>query len=170
MKVIDYARKTEESGIRFYQEMADRSESEGVRRIFSSLAHDEEMLLEKLQRMQQRYPEMGKQNLHTLDRRINAFEKLHRNRDRFNIHSDVEAYQLACDAEREVVQTYEQVSKKAKTTDARKALLRITTMERRELKEIENLLDFTSVPEQSLAWGEFSNIDEFHDFGRYGQA
>lgn len=169
MNVMDYARNTEESGIRFYQEMADSTENEGVKRIFSRLAHDEEILLEKLQRLQQRHPEMGRQNIRSLNRRINAFEKLRKKRGKFSIASDVDAYRLACDAESEIVKTYEKVTKSAQATEAKKALMRIMAMERHELTDIENLLAFTEVPDQSLVWGEFSNIDEFHDFGRYGQ-
>ena len=169
MNFMDYARKTEESGIRFYQDMADATELEGVKRIFSSLAHDEELLLEKLQRLQQHFPKMRKQNIRSLNRKPNAFEKLRKTRDRLHISNDVEAYQLACDAEREVIHTYELATESVQETEAKKALMRIMAMERHELDEIENMLDFTSVPDQSLVWGEFSNIDEFHDFGRYGQ-
>ena len=79
-----------------------------------------------------------------------------------------EAYQLARDAEREVLCTYERATVAANGLALKKSLLLITAMERHELDEIEGLFDFTNVPNQSLSWGEFSNLDEFHDFGRYG--
>jgi rubrerythrin len=170
MNVIDYARSTDKSGVRFYQEMADRSKPEGVKRIFTMLAHDEELLLEKLQLMQEKYPEMGKQNLSVLSLSSNVFEKLRKTKDKADIGTDVEAYQLACDAEREVIRTYERATKETKETELIKSLMLISAMERRELTAIEGMLDFTNAPNQSLVWGEFSNLNEFHDFGRYGKS
>ena len=169
MNVIEYARSTEESGVRFYQEMADRSNPEGVKRIFTMLAHDEELLLEKLQRLQEKNPEMSKQNIRVLNLSNNVFEKLRKQENKFNIGTDVEAYQLACTAEREILRTYEKATKAATETELIKALMQLTAMERHELTELEGMLDFANTPNQSLAWGEFSNIDEFHDFGRYGK-
>ena len=169
MNVIEYARNTEQSGVRFYQEMADRSVPEGVKRIFTMLAHDEELLLEKLQRLLEKNPKMGKQNIPVLNRNNNVFEKLRKQEDKINIGSDVEAYQLACNAEREILRTYERATAKATETELIKALMWLTAMERHELTELEGMLDFANTPNQSLAWGEFSNIDEFHDFGRYGK-
>ncbi len=169
MNVIDYARKTEESGIRFYQEMADRAKADGVRRIFTMLAHDEELLLEKLQRLQDKHPKMSKQNIRVLNLSNNVFEKLRKQENKFNIGSDVEAYQLACDAEREILRTYERATEAASETETKKSLMLITAMERHELAEIEGMLDFANTPNQSLVWGEFSNLNEFHDFGRYGK-
>jgi rubrerythrin len=169
MNVIEYARETELSGVRFYQEMADRSDTEGVKRIFTMLAHDEELLLEKLQRLQEKNPEMGKQNIRVLNKNNNVFEKLRKQEDKINIGTDVEAYQLACTAEREILRTYEKATEKAEETELKKALIQLTAMEQHELTEIEGMLDFANTPNQSLAWGEFSNIDEFHDFGRYGK-
>lgn len=170
MNVIDYACSTEESGIRFYHEMATRSKAKGVKRIFNMLAHDEELLLEKLQLMLKEHPEMSKQNIRVLNLNNNVFERLRKTKDKINITSDVEAYQLACDAEREVLRTYERATAAANEIAIKKSLLLITAMEQHELAEIEGMLDFTNVPNQSLAWGEFSNIDEFHDFGRYGKS
>ena len=42
----------------------------------------------------------------------------------------------------------------------------LAAFERHELNEIEKLYDFANAPNCSLEWGEFSNLDEFHAFGR----
>lgn len=170
MNVIDYARSIEESGVQFYQEMADRSDTVGVKRIFTMLAHDEELLLEKLEIIQEKHPEMSKQNIRVLNMGNNVFENLRKIEDKLNVDSDVEAYQLARDAEREILHTYEKATETVEETDLKKSLMLLTAMERHELEEIENMLDFANTPNQSLAWGEFSNIEEFHDFGRRGKS
>ena len=167
--IIDYARRTEESGIRFYQEMADLAKADGIKRIFTMLAHDEELLLEKLQRLHEKNPEMSKQNTRVLNLQNNVFEKLRKQESKINIGSDVEAYQLARDAECEILRTYERATQTAKQDELKKSLMLVTAMERHELEEIEGMLDFANTPNQSLAFGEFSNLKEFHDFGRYGK-
>lgn len=48
----------------------------------------------------------------------------------------------------------------------KRMLLRIAAMERHELNDLEQLFDFVNAPNESLEWGEFSNLDEFHNFGR----
>jgi hypothetical protein len=45
-------------------------------------------------------------------------------------------------------------------------LRRIATEERRELESLRQLFDFVNAPNEFLAWGEFSNLNEFHNFGR----
>lgn len=168
MNVIDYARNTELSGVRFYKEMADRATADGVKRIFSMLAHDEELLLEKLQRLQEKFPEMQRHNVASLTLQSNVFEKLRRNKEKLNIGNDVDAYRLATEAEREILRTYEQASASVEQIALKKTLMRVSAIERHELVAIESLLEFADTPSQSLSWGEHSNIDEFHNYGHNG--
>ncbi|HXV21623.1 MAG TPA: hypothetical protein VD811_11625 [Desulfuromonadales bacterium] len=43
---------------------------------------------------------------------------------------------------------------------------RIASEERRELESLRKLYDFVDAPNEYLARGEFSNLNEFHNFGR----
>jgi len=47
-----------------------------------------------------------------------------------------------------------------------KALLLIAAEEHKHFQILENVCAFANAPSQFLAWGEFSNLEEFRNFGR----
>ena len=47
-----------------------------------------------------------------------------------------------------------------------RVLLRIAEEEHEHFNILENVFNFVNAPNQYLAWGEFSNLDEFRNFGR----
>ena len=167
MTVLDFAQQIEKSGLEFYQEMSARTSQAGVRKIFELLAHDQEELLAKLRHMQERYASSEKGDGGVLGRAINIFERLRQREDQLQVANDIEAYHMAIDAEREIVNQYRKVIARVKDPDLKRSLLRVMSLDRRELEELEQLYDFVNAPTDSLEWGEFSNLDEFHNFGRY---
>jgi len=48
----------------------------------------------------------------------------------------------------------------------RSLLLKIAGEEHKHFNILENIFHFVNAPNQYLAWGEFSNLDEFRQFGR----
>ena len=81
--------------------------------------------------------------------------------------SDLEAYQLALEAERKIVGQYREVLDKVGDPALKRSLLRVLALDKQELEELERLHDFVNAPTDALEWGEFSNLDEYHNFGRY---
>jgi hypothetical protein len=45
-------------------------------------------------------------------------------------------------------------------------LAQVARDEEQHIAELENLYDFANAPNHYLAWGEFSNLGEFNNFGR----
>lgn len=167
MTVLDFARHLEQSGLDFYSEMAARTNRDGVRKIFQLLASDQQRLLNRLLRMQKRPGDLNRAESALLDRAVNIFEKLRQREAKLAVNNDLEAYLLAVNAEREIVEQYREVLERTGNADLRRTLLRVMTLDRQELEELEQLYDFVNAPTDSLEWGEFSNLDEFHNFGRY---
>ena len=163
MQVLRFAQEIDRSGQRFYEEMAARTEHAGVRKIFHMLAQDEARLAS---RMEQRAGEMDACDSPTLDKGINIFEQLRRQEAHLAVTDDVAAYRLALDAEREVLNQYELAATAEENPTLRKLLADIAADERQILQELQELYDFASTPNRFLAWGEFSNLGEFHNFGR----
>jgi rubrerythrin len=163
MKVLRFAQEIDRSGQRFYEEMAERAESVGVRKIFGMLAEDEARLLARLRT---RTVDADADEAPTLDQRINVFDKLRRQGDHLAVTSDVAAYRLALDAERAVVHQYEMATEAEENPTLKKMLAEIAEDERQVLEKLEQLYDFANSPNSFLAWGEFSNLGEFHNFGR----
>lgn len=167
MNIFKYAETTEQHALDFYRDMANRAQEEGVKRVFNLLAEDEVKLMGKLRLMRQRYPELASLDSQSLERRPDVFTRLHQQTDHTRLQADLDVYQLARDAERDLVRHYRAAAEQEPNPDAKRTLLWIAALERFELHEIEQLFDFANAPNESLEWGEFSNLDEFHNFGRY---
>jgi rubrerythrin len=167
MNLYRYAQATEQSGIRFYREMAEQAAQEGTRGVFSMLVTDEENLLRKLEGFRRHYPEMSRMECESLQKDGIVFEELRNKAWQSNISSDLEAYRVAIEAEGEVVDQYLRAAAAESDPQIKKMLRWLAAFERHELNEIEKLYDFANAPNCSLEWGEFSNLDEFHNFGYY---
>lgn len=165
MKIIDFARAIDRSGQHYYEDLAEKAGHIGPQRIFKMLANDEETLLVRLQRIEERMGAGAAVDSTALNGRVNVFQRLQR-RQRPVVTDDVDAYRLALEAERAVLGQYEQALAAETEPEARRLLQRIADQERNELEAIEQLYAYTSAPQQYLAWGEFSNLSEFHNFGR----
>ena len=68
--------------------------------------------------------------------------------------------------EAESFRLYEDAAKNEKDAGAKELLLKIAGEEHKHFQIIENIFAFVNAPNQYLAWGEFSNLEEFRNFGR----
>ena len=167
MNLYEFAQKTEQKGIEFYRSMAEAVTEKGIKNIFSMMASDEEEMLAKLAGFPQHYPEITNLNSSALRESSIVFGSIC-NKGRCNrISSDLDAYQLAIDAEKRIVAQYLAAAASEKKPKTRQMLNWLAAFERDKLHEIEQLFDFANAPNQSLEWGEFSNLEEFHNFGYY---
>jgi rubrerythrin len=163
MKVLRFAEEVDRSARRFYEEMAARTDNPGVKRIFTMLAEDEEQLLRRHRMLTARGDALDAE---ALDDGVNVFERLRRREEQLAVADDVAAYRLALEAERDMARQYREAARTEIHPDVRKLLVKIARDEERHIEELEQLYTFTSAPDQFLAWGEFSNLGEFHNFGR----
>lgn len=167
MNLYKFAQATERSGIRFYREMANRAAADGTRGVFSMLVADEENLLQKLEGFKRHYPEISQMECGDLKQEAIAFDEIRNKKSHSRISTDLDAYHLALEAEGRVVKQYQQAAAVESDPHTKKMLRWLAAFERHELNEIEKLYDFANAPNCSLEWGEFSNLDEFHNFGYY---
>lgn len=163
MKVCRFVQEIDQSAQRFYQDMASRAENHGVSRIFQMLAKDESALLRRHRALASTDGEM---DAAALDRGVNVFEQLRRREDQLVVEDDVAAYRLALDAEREILLQYQSAAQSEKHPAVKKLLANIARDEERHVAELESLYDFANAPNHYLAWAEFSNLGDFHNFGR----
>ena len=166
MNIFDFAIEMEQSGRDFYQQLAQSAEQEGVRNIFQRVADDEQQIMERLRRMRAatRQPEQIEST--ALTRLRNIFNS-GRNIDKgCHLADDLGAYRFAIEAQRRLQQLYETAAGKEDNLQARKLLHLIAREEQREVASLQRLYDFANAPNEFLAWGEFSNLEEFHNFGR----
>jgi rubrerythrin len=79
---------------------------------------------------------------------------------------DLDGYRHAMQLEVESFRLYEDAAHKEKNAEAKALLLRIAAEEHKHFNILENIYAFVNAPSQYLAWGEFSNLEEFKNFGR----
>jgi rubrerythrin len=164
MRVLDFAVKTELSARDFYSTLAEKAPRKGLRAIYRGMAMDEEKILKRLQAMAEGG---GKGESRALDGMENIFQTHVREEDALRFESDTEAYLYLMRIEKDLCNLYEEAARREADPAAREQLLRIAAEEEREFRVLETTYDFINAPNEYLAWREFSNLDEFHNFGRY---
>ncbi len=167
MDLYQYAHQTEKSGAQFYQHMAGRATKEGLKRVFKLMAGEEERLLDKLSKFRKHFPEIGDVSCRSLNKDTIVFDSICDNGVCDLIESDLDAYQLAIRAKRNLIRRYREAAEQEPHAATRKLLIWLEAMEKHQLDEIEQLYDFANAPNLSLEWAEFSNLDEFYNFGYY---
>jgi len=165
MNVFDYAMEIERSGRKFYRSVADKTAVPGVRTIFAMMASDEEELLERFRAMKAAQAATLADS-RPLEHAGNIFADTLNEQEALQIDNDLDAYHYVMQVEREICRLYEETAEREPNPDVKSLLRRIAVEERRELESLRQLYDFVNAPNEYLAWGEFSNLGEFHNFGR----
>ena len=167
MNVFDFAVKMELDGRRFYEKLAKGTDSVGLRNIFLQLADDEKKHHEIFVALKNQARPPAMEDSSALEQAKNVFEDLlARKQDLGPGKGDLEAYHHAMGLEAQSFRLYEGAAEKEKDPGLKELLLRIAGEEHKHFDILQNIHDFVNAPSQYLAWGEFSNLAEFHQFGR----
>jgi rubrerythrin len=166
MNVFDFAMNIERSGSRFYRQLAEKAEQKGLKTIFTMMAKDEEELLKKFQAMKTSVRTTTREDSMALEDAPNIYKDVLDEREALSVPDDLEAYNYVMKVEEDLCRLYENAAEKENNEQVKNLLLKIAAQEHRELETLRQVYDFVNAPNEYLAWGEFSNLDEFHNFGR----
>jgi rubrerythrin len=166
MNVFDFAMEIERSGRNFYRNVAEKTGTAGVRTIFSMMAEDEQKLLERFRAMKATARSTTMQDSSVLESAASLLQGILNEREALQITDDLEAYHHVMGVEAAICRLYEEAAEREPNPEVQGLLRRIAAEERRELESLQRLFDFVNAPNEFLAWGEFSNLNEFHNFGR----
>jgi len=166
MNVFDFAMEVERSGRKFYRKLAQSAGAAGVGRIFRMVADDETELLEKFRDMKNTVQTTTLQESQTLEQLSGRLKEILDENRADKIQSDLDAYNYVIEVEKGLCGLYDEAARREPDEEVRNLLKRISREERRELAQLEEIHGFVNAPNEFLAWGEFSNLDEFHNFGR----
>ena len=167
MNVFDFAMKMEEDGKAYYEKMAAQTELAGLRNIFERLAADEQKHYDIFRDLKagSKVPAMPATTV--LDEARNVFAELPKGETVVQkVASDLAAYKHAMKLEAESFRLYEEAAAKESDPKVKALLEKIAVEEHKHFEVLDNIYHFINAPNQYLAWGEFSNIGEFHQFGR----
>jgi rubrerythrin len=167
MNVFDFAIKMELDGKAFYEKLAKGTNIAGLQTIFSRLAADEQKHYEIFLALKGQTQSTAMEDTTVLEQARNVFEELLEQKETLGpIKGDLEGYRYAMKVEADSFRLYEDAAQKERNQDVKNLLLRIAGEEHKHFSILQNIHDFVNAPNQYLAWGEFSNLDEFRQFGR----
>lgn len=168
MDVFEFGKKMEQDGKQFYEEQAEKIGVPGLQNIFRRLAEDEQKHYDVLLRMQQEKSDNAMSDSDVLDEAKNVFEQIVADPDKPSSidGGDLEGYRRAMKIEADSFRLYEKAADEEQDEGVRDLLLRIAREEHRHFNILESVYDFVNAPNQYLEWAEFSNLDEFRNFGR----
>ena len=167
MNVFDFAMKMEEDGKTYYEKMAAETSNSGLKTIFNRLAEDEQKHYDIFQELKSsgKVPKM--QDTTVLEESKNVFEQLPKGEETLKgVATDLEGYRHAMQLEVDSFRLYEDAAEKESDQTVKDLLLKVAAEERKHFNILDNIYQFVNAPNQHLAWGEFSNLEEFHQFGR----
>ena len=167
MNVFDFAMEMEDAGKAYYESLAESASLPGLKTIFTRLAEDEAKHYRIFRDLKAggKTPDLPASNI--LDTVQNVFTQLPRDAGALQEVSGVlPAYKHAMKLEADSFRLYEDAAGKETDAGLKDLLLKIAVEEHKHFNILENLFQFVNAPNQHLVWAEFSNLDEFHQFGR----
>lgn len=167
MDIFDFALKMETDAEAYYKELAEQTNMEGIKKIFLDLAADEQKHFQIFKAVQARTDNATMKDSEALENAKNTFEKLLEDKPAANdIQGNLDAYQHAMKMEAEAARVYEEAKARETNPEVKDLLQRVIEEEQKHFNIIENMYDFVNAPNEFLAWREFSNLGQFHNFGR----
>ena len=167
MSVFDFAMKMEEDGKHYYEKLAETTSLAGLKTVFTRLAADEQKHFETIQQLKTSGSPPAMQASTILEEAKNIFEELPQQAQTLKrVDADLEAYQHAMKIEADSFRFYEEAADKEQDPATSSLLLQIAAEEHKHFNILENIFQFANAPNQYLAWAEFSNLEEFRQFGR----
>lgn len=166
MNIFDFAIKMERDGKAFYEKLASKSTLPGLRTIFSRLAEDEQKHCDTFLALKGGEKNLAMADSTALQFSKNVFAALPKGSGDA-VKDDLDSYRYAMEIEAESFRLYESTAKAEEEDEGTKRLLlKIAAEEHKHFQILENIYSFANAPNQYLAWGEFSNLEEFRNFGR----
>lgn len=166
MNVYDYAMEMETDAEAYYNKLAQSTGLKGIKKIFLDLAADERKHFEIFKTLKAK-SSASVPDTSLLEEAKNVFTRLIEEKvSPDDLQGDLEAYRYAMKLEAEAARFYRDIIEKESDETVKTQLQKIIRQEYNHFQIVENLYHFVDAPNQYLAWGEFSNIEEFHQFGR----
>jgi len=163
VNIYEFAMNMELDGKRYYENLMNDAEDNGLKRIFEMLAKDEDEHHRIVTEMRDTEPiSISSQ---TMRKANNIFSKMLSMDRRFDLSaSAVEAYKHALDIEDKSVKLYEEHYEKSENKWEKNVFKRLAEEEKKHRLIIENILNFISEPERTRG---VKTVDCDPEFARF---
>ena len=161
MDIFEFAMEKEKYAEHFYRELAERTDSEGLKNILNMLAAEEVKHYQTVQAMQtQTVAQVTTTSV--LKNAEEVFNKMRRGAETFDFEAgEVNLYRKACDIEKQSRQYY--LTKADEVADkGQKAIFKqLAEEENKHLALVQRLCDFVAKPETFLENAEMYHFDDY---------
>ena len=160
MDIFEFALQMEQEGMELYLEIAEKSSSVGVKKIFGMLASDEEKHQDVIRKMRKSSPEVAETEV--LSKARNVFAELRDKGDKIDTSEpQADLYRKARDIEARSVKFYTEKAEEEKSPDKERIFTALSKEEKKHLFLLDNLLEFISRPQTWLEDAEFNHLEEY---------
>ena len=160
MNIFEFAMQKEKDAEAFYRDLAAKSNSEGLKNIYTRLANAETRHYEVVKQMQDKETDASDTDI--LDDVGTIFNKMSRNKDELlNLdRQQVQVYEKARAIEKESIDLYSEKARESDNPEHRKIFKKLAEQEKKHYAIVDQLVRVVILPEQWVENGEFSHILE----------
>ncbi len=160
MDLFDVAIKMEMEGAEFYRDLANKSPSEGIKRIFTMLAEDEERHKETFEAMKKESDLPPTDVAAAVIEATKIFRDLEK-REFLEEEHQLTLYQHALEIEQKSIDFYKEQLEKLIAEEQKEALKKIISEEREHYNLIDDIMIMVENPERWVEDAEFGIRDEY---------
>lgn len=162
MNIYKYAMKMEKDGESYYNELANKTDDAGLKRILRMLANDEVKHYHIIEQMIKTDVGAKLAESDILKNAKNIFIKIKGKSLVFDFDlSQINFYRKAREIEEKSYKFFIKMSDKAEIESQRKIFLKLAGEEKRHMFLMENLVEFVSRPETWIENAEFNHLDNY---------
>ena len=162
MNIYEYAMKMERDSESYYRELAEETEYEGLKNIFTMLADEEVKHFNVVEGMLETDAHAELADTDVLANAKNIFIEMKESGRKFDFDApQTDVYRKAREIEEKSNKFYMEMSGKVENETQRAILLRLAAEEEKHMFLIENIIEFVSRPETWIENAEFNHLDEY---------
>lgn len=162
MSVFEFAMKMEQDGEKFYRDLAQKTENDGLKQIFTYLADEEVKHFNLFKGMAERQ-DMDYQSADVLLESKNVFAAM-KEKGGIDVSGDVaqvEAYKQALGWEEKAYSFFKEKGEEASDPKEKKFFEMVAEEEKRHCRLIEGIIEFVTQPESWVENAEFNHLTDY---------
>lgn len=165
MNIFEYAMQMETDGERYYRQLADQSNSPGLRKIFTMLADEEVKHYKVLEKLNKREGTPRLAETEILDHVKNVFVAMKNTEQPMHIDTtkETQLYRKARDIEEASMKFYQEKAEESAGAPQWQIFLQLAREEAKHLRIMESIVEFVSRPEP----GNWLENAEWHHLDAY---
>ncbi len=161
MDIFQFAKEKEEFSIDYYQELADKTDNQGLKTIFKMLADEERSHLKYVDQMEQNQS-VKVADSKILDNAKQIFTSMRKNASNINFKMDEAAvYKKAGIYETESENFYRKCANEVINASQKEIFSKLADMEHQHYILMENIYNFLEAPKYFLENAEICSFDDY---------